>query len=353
MKKVQRKERRVLSLIYAALFFVIQVISLAMSVAVLYLFTATGIIDQLEGHTLLIMIGSSILMGTLLTIFTRAIPLGPLNRTINQMNRLASGDYTARIALRKPFSNSPELSEFAESFNKMAQELESTEKLRSDFVNNFSHEFKTPIVSIAGFAKLLRRGDLSDAQKEEYLTVIEDESLRLATLATNMVRLTSLENQNILSNTSVFNLSEQLRSSMLLLEKQWTAKNIVPDMEFAEHNICGNKALLRQVWINLFDNAIKFSPECGDILVRISVQNETIIVSVTNFGSDIPPEKLDRIFQKFYQADESHAASGNGIGLAIVKKIVDLHNGAVAAESQNGITTFYVTLPNSISPITQ
>jgi len=347
MKKLQKKERRSLTLIYAALFFIIQLIALAMSVLVVYALTLFHAIDQDRDNSLLIMAVSSIVVGTLLTFFTRTLPLGPLNRTINQMNRLASGDYSARIMLRKPFCNSPDLSEFADSFNKMAQELENTELLRTDFINSFSHEFKTPIVSIAGFAKLLRRGNLSAEQQHEYLAIIEDESLRLAAMASNMMQLSKLENQEILTNISTFNLSEQLRSCMLLLEKQWSAKNIIPDMEFPECDLQGNEEMLRQVWINLFDNAIKFSPEQGDVIVRIDQQQDSISVSIINSGNDIPAEKLPRIFQKFYQADESHTQQGHGIGLAIVKRIAELHNGSVTAESSNGITAFCVTLPRT------
>ncbi len=347
MRKHNKKEARALALIYAVLFFVIQCLALAMAVLVLYILTFLGIVDQPQDNMLLIMVSSSIVVGMLLTVFTRAIPLGPLNRTIKQLNRLASGDYSARIQLRKPFCNSPELAEFADSFNKMAQELESTELLRNDFINNFSHEFKTPIVSIAGFAKLLRHGNMTAEQQSEYLAIIEDESLRLAAMATNMMHLTSVENQQILTNVTQFNLSEQLRSCMLLLEKQWSEKDILPDMEFPEYDIYGNEELLRQVWINLFDNAIKFSPEQGDVLVRIDAQQDSLSVSVINSGNEIPAEKLAQIFQKFYQADESHAQQGNGIGLAIVKRITELHKGSVTAESQNGITTFCVTLPRS------
>lgn len=352
MKTLPKKERRALTLIYAALFFGIQLIALVMSGLVLHILTLFHIIDPHQDNSLLIMAASSIVVGTLLTLLTRALPLGPLNRSINQMNRLASGDYSARIALRKPFCKFPELAEFADSFNKMAQELENTELLRTDFINSFSHEFKTPIVSIAGFAKLLRRGNLTLEQQSEYLAIIEDESLRLASMASNMMQLSKLENQEILTNITTFNLSEQLRSCMLLLEKQWSAKDIVPDMEFPEYDLQGNEEMLRQVWINLFDNAIKFSPTQGDLLVRIDARQDSLCVSVINSGNDIPPEKFSRIFQKFYQADESHAAKGNGIGLAIVKRITELHQGSVTAESKNGITAFCVTLPRSVQNTT-
>ena len=226
----------------------------------------------------------------------------------------------------------------------LAEELQNTEMLRSDFINNFSHEFKTPIISIAGFAKLLKRGNLSEKQKLEYIDIIEEESLRLSYMATNVLNLTKVENQSILTDIMEFNLSEQIRSSVLLLENRWTKKHLEFSLEFEECNIFANEELLKQVWINLLDNAIKFSQEYGLIEVKIKEEQETYKVSVANAGYEIPQESMDKIFNKFYQADESHASEGNGVGLAIVKKIVELHKGSVVVESKNGITVFEITL---------
>jgi len=227
----------------------------------------------------------------------------------------------------------------------MAQELENTEMLRSDFINNFSHEFKTPIVSIAGFAKLLRRGNLTDVQREEYLQIIEEESLRLSAMATNVLNLTKYENQTILTEIAQYNLSEQLRSCILELETKWSKKRIDFSLDFAEYDIAANREMLRQVWINLIDNAIKFSDPGQMVHITIHPGGGTYEVAVTNFGPDIPPEQRERIFNKFYQADESHAGEGNGIGLALVKWITRLHGGSVAVECEDGATTFTVTLP--------
>lgn len=261
------------------------------------------------------------------------------------MNRLASGDFKARLSIWKPLKNHPTFAEITDSFNTMAQELENTQMLRSDFINNFSHEFKTPIVSIAGFAKLIRKGNLTDEQKEEYLAIIEEESLRLSAMATNVLALTNIENQTILTDVSTYNLSEQLRSCVLLLEEYWSRRNLSLELEFDEYEISANEELLRQVWINLLDNAIKFSPPTGEVILQITQKESILRVRVTNFGSEIPEDKMDKIWGKFYQADESHASQGNGIGLAIVKYIVELHKGEVSVKSQNGMTTFTVELP--------
>jgi signal transduction histidine kinase len=228
----------------------------------------------------------------------------------------------------------------------MAEELEHTEMLRSDFVNNFSHEFKTPIVSIAGFTKLLKRGDLSEKEKEEYLDIIEEESMRLSVMATNVLNMTKVENQTILTNTSSYNLSEQIRSCVLMLEKRWISKKIEFALEFEEQEICANEELLRQVWLNLIDNAIKYSPEYGFVAIRIRESGDGWCrITITNSGDAIPEDKQKKIFEKFYQVDESHSSEGNGIGLAIVKRIVELHGGEVFVECMNGLTIFTVKIP--------
>jgi signal transduction histidine kinase len=226
----------------------------------------------------------------------------------------------------------------------MAEDLEHTEMLRGDFVNNFSHEFKTPIVSISGFAKLLKKGNLSETQKEEYLDIIEEESLRLSEMATNVLNMTKIQNQTILTDVTEYNLSEQIRSCVLLLEKRWTEKNLELSLEFDEYLICACEEMLKQVWINLIDNAIKYSPEYGLVIIKIKEEEQCYHVSVANSGIEIPKEKQQKIFEKFYQVDESHSSVGNGIGLSVVKYAVELHKGQVYVECKNGITTFHVKL---------
>ena len=180
---------------------------------------------------------------------------------------------------------------------------------------------------------------------KEYLDIIEEEALRLSAMATNVMNMTKVENQTILTDITKFNLSEQIRSSVLLLENAWTKKNIELSPEFDEYEIFANEELLKQIWINLLDNAIKFSPEYGMIVIKIMDEGENYQISIANEGPEIPPESQKKIFDKFYQADESHSSEGNGIGLAIVKRVVELHYGDIDAECRNGITTFYVELP--------
>lgn len=299
------------------------------------------------GDLLLISAIISIPVGLLISVAFSKVLLKPVRDLINGMDQLASGDFQARVHADGSVFRFPTFSKASESFNKMAQELESTEMLRNDFINNFSHEFKTPIVSIAGFAKLLKRGNLTDEEKLEYISVIEEESLRLSYMATNVLNLTKVENQAILTDISRFNLSEQIRSCILLLENKWSVKNLDFNLDFGEFDIRANEELLKQVWINLLDNAIKFSPDSGEITVQIHEADKTIAVSVGNRGAEIPEEAQGRIFQKFYQSDESHASEGNGVGLAIVKRIVDLHSGSVSVASGPEMTVFRVELPKA------
>ena len=351
MKKEERKNRISLTLLFALVTFCILFVSVLLTLAIISLLARLGVMTNYEEGIsdtttlMLFMALISLIIGSAIAVAAGRIPLKPINRIITQLNRLASGDFKARIYFGKPLSDIPAFTEARDSFNKMAQELENTEMLRSDFINNFSHEFKTPIVSIAGFAKLLRRGDLTQEQREEYLAIIEEESLRLADMATNVMNLTKIENQTILTDVNTFNLSEQLRSCVLLMEDKWSRRELTIDLEFEEHGISANEELLKQVWINLLDNAIKFSPVTGEILIRITDEEKNLCVHITNFGSEIPAEKLDKIWNKFYQADESHASQGNGIGLAIVNRVTDLHGGRADVESSNGKTTFTVTLP--------
>lgn len=293
-----------------------------------------------------IMLATSILLGALFSFLFGKVFMKPVDTLINAMNRIASGNFKTRVTFSNSILNKNKaIKELSDSVNTMAEELEKTEILRADFLNNFSHEFKTPIVSIAGFAKLLKSGNLTEEQKAEYIDIIEEESLRLSLMANNVLTLTKIENQTILQDVTSFNLSEQLRNCLLLLENKWTEKNLEIDLDFDEYEICANKDLLKHVWMNLFDNAIKFANQNGVIGADIKKSDGKIAVSVFNSGSRISNEEKTRIFRKFYQADKSHASEGNGLGLSIVKSVVELHKGRVDITSKENFTVFTITLP--------
>ena len=351
MKKQEHQHRVALTLLFTALVLAFMLVTLLIVGLAIYFLIQLEILTG-PNHTvpsaariIIIFVVANLVLGAGMTFFFGKIPMKPVNKLINQMNRLAAGDYKARLDYGDFLSGHPTIVELTDSFNRMASELQSTEMLRSDFINNFSHEFKTPIVSITGFAKLLRKGNLPEEKKEEYLRIIETESLRLSQMATNVLNLTKVENQTILTDITEFNLSEQIRSCILVLSEKWEQKEIEYIIDVDEYNIRANEDLLKQVWINLLGNAVKFSPTGGIIEVKITDQEETMTVAIMNTGSEIAPEHQKKIFNKFYQADESHSSEGNGIGLAIVKLITELHDGTVSVSSGNGSTTFTVVLP--------
>ncbi|MGM9615111.1 MAG: sensor histidine kinase [Oscillospiraceae bacterium] len=336
--------------VFAALFLAMVIVGLAALIFLRYdtLPVADGATQGLRWF-IAALIFASMIVGSVISGIVIRMPLGPVNALINGLNRLASGEYETRM---HPAKRSEKwvydlhiMRALSDSFNALAAELESTEMLRSDFINNFSHEFKTPIVSIAGFAKLLKRGNLTEEQKIEYLDIIEEESLRLSSMATNVLNLTKVESQSILTNVSAFNLSEQLRTCVLMMEAKWSRKRLDMELLFDEIQIRGNEELLKEVWINLLDNAVKFAAEGSSIFVRAVEAPGGVTVSVENEGPEIPASAREKIFNKFYQADESHAAEGNGVGLAIVKRVVELHGGEVGLTSEAGKTMFTVHIP--------
>jgi signal transduction histidine kinase len=350
MKKVERKRRLALTILFSSVVFCFFMITMLIVGAVIIFLVHKGVLQQgndvpRADHLIVNIMIASVILGSVLTSVTSRIPLKPVNSFINAMNRLASGDYKTRLHFGKFFDRHPTAIELMESFNHMAEELEKTEMLRSDFINNFSHEFKTPIVSIAGFAKLLKYDNLTEEQRRDYINIIEEESMRLAAMATNVLNLTKIENQTILTGASKFNLSEQIRNCVLLLENKWSKKNIELDLAFDEYNVCANEEMLKEVWINLLDNAIKYCDEKGTVRIKITEIESRLLISISDTGEEIPEEAKELIFRKFFQADESHSSPGNGIGLAIVKKIVELHGGEVTVSSGNRKTVFTVSLP--------
>ena len=345
----ERSQRFSLSILFISFVGCVLLVSAILIVAAVWALTNFGIIrgyaeDPSTILTLIIVGQSSVLISFGISFLLVKIPLKPINILINHMNRLAAGDFKTRLSFGKRLSKNPTFKEISESFNRMADELENTEMLRGDFINNFSHEFKTPIVSIAGLAKLVNKGDIDEEQRAQYLNTIESESLRLADMATNVLNLTKVENQTILSDITEFNLSEQIRASVLLLENKWSQKDIELSLDLEEIFIEGNEELLKQIWINLTDNAIKFSPRGEVVSFEIETDDENVTVKIKNKGS-ISDADIRKIWNKFYQADKSHTTEGNGIGLAIVNRIVELHGGVSEVESEDGQVCFAITLP--------
>ncbi len=351
-QKSDRGSKTALTLLFAGIVFVILIAVALVISGLIVVLEKTGAMSELyekvfENTTLLAIFLAiiSLIVGAGITLVLSRVMTLPMAKITEAMQQIASGNYHTRLEMKPPLSRHPTVRMFVDNFNTMAEELERTEILRSDFINGFSHEFKTPIVSIAGFAKLLKRKNLTDAQRAEYIDIIEEESLRLSEMATNTLTLTRIENQVILTDVKPFNLSEQIRGCVLLLEKKWQAKGVEWDLGFDEVTVAGNEEFLKQVWINLLDNAIKFCDMGGAISVGIEQKGQGALVFVSNPGPQIAEDERERIFHKFYQTDTARAIEGTGIGLAIVKAIVDLHGGTVSVRCENGITTFTVELP--------
>ena len=284
----------------------------------------------------------SVVVGTVVSFMISRFPLKPLRRMIDATNRLAAGDFSVRLHLVGPSS----FNELTTSFNRMAEELGSIEMLRSDFVDNFSHEFKTPIVSIKGFAEELKHDDLTPEQRQEYLDIIIHESSRLAQLATNVLNLSRVEKQAILASRARFDLTEQVRRCILLFESKWEQRRLNLNVELDEVILEGDEELLSQVWLNLIDNAVKFTPEGGCVDIRLQKRETTAVFVIRDDGYGIPPDAQRHIFDKFYQGDVSHAASGNGLGLSIARRVVTLHGGDIRCQSEEGAgAEFTVELP--------
>ena len=269
--------------------------------------------------------------------------LKPINDLVQAMRHVSQGDFSVRVDCEDVDGD---MGRLVRSFNDMASELGGLELFRKDFINNFSHEFKTPIVSIRGFAKQLEREDLTEQQRREYLDIIVSESDRLANMSGNVLLLSKLENQTIVTDKTRYQLDEQLRKCILLLEKQWTQKDLELDIDLDELEYYGNEEMMRHVWVNLLGNAIKFSPRGGVLGVTLAREEGQAVVSVRDAGPGMDEATRRRVFEKFYQGDTAHAAEGNGLGLSLVKRIVDLCQGTVEVESEpDRGSTFTVRLP--------
>lgn len=298
---------------------------------------------------MVVMYATCILIGISEVVMIELVLLKPMRRMVAAMKRLAEGDFSARMRC-EGHVRPAELRAFAAAFNTAAQELGGTELLRKDFVNNFSHEFKTPITSLGGFADLLLEcGDeLPPAEQREYLGIISSEAHRLASLASNVLALSRLEAQTILADTAAFNLGEQLRQTALMMEQKWTDRRIKLCMQVEDCRCTGSEELLKQVWMNLLDNAVKFSPVGGRVTVALRRDEaaQAVEVSVRDEGPGMDAATQAHIFDQFYQGDTSHKTEGSGLGLAMVKKIVALHGGRVTVESEPGQgALFTVRLP--------
>lgn len=330
-----------------AIILLIQLASGAITVALILpiIFFFRPIERLLSAHWLLLAVALSanMILAAIISVPVIKKILEPL-RKLNAANlEVSKGNYDVRLPVP---SGEGDFTQIFRSFNLMTEELSNTELFRKDFINSFSHEFKTPIVSIRGFAKQLQLDDsLTEEQREEYIDFIVKESDRLSAMASNILLLSKLENQQYVGEKSTFYLDEQLRHAILLFEKQWTEKGLELDIDLEEAQYTTDEYMLSQIWVNLLSNAMKFAPNGGVVAVKLRKNGEKLVVSIANSGNGIAEKDINRIFEKFYQADSSRNTEGNGLGLALVKRIADLLNLHVSITSEQGkMTVFTVEL---------
>lgn len=287
------------------------------------------------------------LTGVILYFRTRKIT-ELVTRLNEAIMKIAGGDFKVRMKENKHQSKSyqyeNELDELTENLNKMVTELDGMDYMRKDFMrkdfmSNVSHEVKTPVAAITGFSEILLDGNLSDEEQKEYLTLVNQESIRLSALCENMLRMSRLDHQEIVSAKDMIRVDEQLRKCMIMLSEKWQEKNIEFLPELAEIKIMSDRNLLMQVWMNLIDNAMKYSHNNSQIHIRLEQDRDAVFVQIQDYGIGIAADKLDKIFNRFYQCEESHKKQGSWLGLSIVKRILDLLHGTIDYKSEQGTGT--------------
>ncbi len=287
------------------------------------------------------------LLFTLFDIVRRKLTVDrPVRQITQAAERLIQGDFSVRISLEGRLRNDDIFRPIAQCFNQLAQELGSVETLRKDFIANVSHELKTPLAVMGNYATMLRQPGITNEEKDEYAKSIEQASRRLAQLVTNILKLNKLENQQIFPQAEEYDLAEQLRESLLQFEDMWEKKELCIQADIAE-NVCirSDAELLALVWNNLISNAVKFTPEGGTVSLLLQADEAFVTVAVRDTGCGMTPETGRHIFEKFYQGDTSHTAQGNGLGLALVKRVMDILGGQITVQSIRGQgSTFTVTI---------
>lgn len=278
----------------------------------------------------------------------RRITIGrPVERILDATHKITTGDFSVRIKPLNPIASRNEFDAIIEDFNKMAEELSTTETLKTDFIANVSHEIKTPLAVIQNYATMLQDPEISEEQRIKYAESISSSSKRLSSLITNILKLNKLENQQIFPRNEPYNLGEQLCECMLHFEDAWEKRslNIITDID-DDIIIYSDKELLDLVWFNILSNAVKFNRDGGDVIVSVKTENNKAVVKISDTGCGMTEEIGKHIFEKFYQADPSRSTAGNGLGLALVKRVLDITYSEIQVESElDKLTTFTVKVP--------
>ena len=278
-------------------------------------------------------------VGLLVSFITRYVMytgfLKPVIEIGQAARKVAGGDFTVRISSQRKDDKKDELEVLIDDFNKMVEELSTIETLKGDFIANVSHEIKTPLAIIQNYASALGKKELPHEEKQEYIKTIIDASKRLSALVTNVLRLNKLESQEIIQ-VETYSLDEQIRYCILALEDKFDEKEIELDVNLEDVTITTDASLMEIVWNNLLTNAIKFTEAHGTVKIELKQDNRTVSLSVSDTGCGMNEENCRRIFDRFYQGDTSHSVEGNGLGLSLVNRVVDLVEGKATVESELG-----------------
>lgn len=271
----------------------------------------------------------------------------PMLKLAEATEQVANGDFSVYV----PALHTPDKLDYLDlmimDFNKMVEELGSIETLKTDFVSNVSHEMKTPIAIIKNYAEMLQRGQITDEQRKEYAQTVEDAAVRLSDLIGNILKLNKLENQRITPEVEAYDVCRQLCDCILQFEDAWETKEIELEVDIEDRAMAeADESLLELVWNNLLSNAVKFTEPGGTIKVCQTSDETTVRVEISDTGCGMKPENIQHIFDKFYQGDTSHSKEGNGLGLALVQRVLELLNGEIQVVSEEGKgSTFTVILP--------
>lgn len=316
----------------------------------MFLLESIGLLTRFRiGLPILIigMYGTSLIFGTIITVSISKYVLRPINTLSSAMKKVAGGDFSVKLNENVTTAFVHQLNA---DFNHMVHELSTVGTLRNDFVSNVSHEFKTPLAAIEGYAVLLQDDSLSVEDRKEYTERILFSSRRLSTLVANILAISKIDNETMPLPHAVYRIDEQIRRNILSLEPKWSSKNIEFELNMENSELDAVESLMNHVFINLLDNAIKFSPEGGIIYISLTQNDKEVDFCIANSGPAISEETMKHMFEKFYQGDTSHKSEGNGLGLTLVKKIISLHGGSISVRNtSDGLVEFNVVIPNNNS----
>lgn len=291
---------------------------------------------------LLGVITSGLFIGGTITILISRKFFAPVTKLSAEMQKVAQGNFDIQIETK---SNIKAIKDIYSDFNLMVKELKATETLQTDFVSNVSHEIKTPVTAIEGYATLLQNSGADEKEQKEYVDKILFNTRKLSELVGNILLLSKVDNKAIQSQNTTFRLDEQIRQSLVLLEPKWNSKGVEFDIDMDEIDFHGDKGLTFHIWNNLIDNAIKFSAEKGLIEISLKKKDDKPVFVIRDHGPGIPESEKTHIFNKFYQCDGSHKSEGNGLGLSLVKNILTHYDGEISVENApDGGAVFTVTL---------